>query len=132
MSKQPRPPQHMRPMPHDQGPIADDPSASDLRAMGLDEGDGPDGEGGLFLSTLPMPLPQATLDSLARQGATYLGLTAFDSLGTMWTLCGTKTAPLAWVGISVDFVPYEELGQQSTQPAPGQLPPGPLQEYKGP
>lgn len=132
MPKPPRPPTHIRPSPHEQGPIVDDP---DLQAMGLDEGDGegPDSESGLFLSTLPMPLPQPTLDSLTRQGATYLGLAAFDSLGTMWLLCGTKTAPLAWVGITVDFVPFEELAPPpAAQAAPGQIPPGPLQTYKGP
>lgn len=129
MSKQQRPPQrHIQPSPHNQGPIADDP---DLTALGMDEGDGADG-GALFLSTVPMPLPQATLDSLGQQGATYLGVAAFDSMGSMWLLCGTKTAPLAWIGIPVDFVPYEELGQRAApQAAPGQLPPGPLQEYKG-
>ena len=125
-----RPPQQIHKTSHDQGPIAD-PSAEDLRAMGIDE-TGTD-EGALFLSTTPLPLPQPTIDSLGKQGATYLGVAAFDTLGGMWLLCATRTAPLAWVGLSVDFVPYEELGrQQAPQTVPGQLPPGPLQEYKGP
>lgn len=123
------------------GPIADDPAVpEDLGLGAMDDqslaafGAPDDGAGSaMFLSVLPMPLPQATLDSLSKQGATYLGATAFDDAGTMWLLSSLPGRPLAWVGIDADFVPYEEISQPpQPQQKPGELPPGPLQEYRGP
>lgn len=113
-----------------QGPIADDPTAAiEDDALGIGE------EGGaLFLSVLPTPLPQTTLNSLAKKGVSYLGAAAFDDAGGMWLLCAHIQRPLLWIGLKTEFVLYEEIDK----PKPGELPPGPLQHgstirhYQGP